>query len=243
MSWFKYAVATIAAVLLLFSAPVYAYEIQGNCVVEENALYKISQCPHTLTDVDNFANLTVKNKDNQARAIDLAFGFDTSVIKPTAAWVWNINAPHYTPVWGNATYSKTCQYTFGYNSSNQTFWCNYQNGTQDFVHRYNFGYPANKTGVWFEWEVVDWLIDYYPDWVEVSGAFQTTQWQGKTWYYRQNINFAAGEEKTLRVRVLVAPDKSGKYDLFAKLSSDSFQEAFDYNRFVWLDPWFSKTLP
>lgn len=238
-----YSLAITAAVFLavLFSNGLYAYSIQGDCVVEENAFYKITQCPHTIHDFDNLVNVTVKNKDSSSHAIDIAFGFDTNSVKPTNAWLWTENAPHQVPKFGNVTHTYTCgsPHVFTYTLNPNYTWCNESelNQTVIFEHDFLFGYLGNKSVAWNEWEQIGWDTEYYPDWVAVGGAFSQLEWRNKTWYYRENINFAAGEEKTLRARLAVKPFTEGKYDLFGKLSSDSFQEAWDSGRYVLLDPW------
>jgi hypothetical protein len=242
--WLDYSISILAAVFLLVLTVnnVAGYSIQGDCVVEETAYYKISQCPHTLTDFTNYPNVTVWNKDNASHSIDIAFGFDTSNARPTQAWLWNLNAPHVVPTYGNVSYSYQCvsPNNFSYQlTPYKYFWCNSTNGTVVFEHSFVNGWIANKTAEWFEWGQNGTTIVYYPDWVDVSGAFKQTNWVGKTWFYRENVAFLANESKTLKMKVEVKPNTNGKYDLFAKLSSDSFQEALDSGRYVLLDPWFN----
>lgn len=238
MKWFEYAIAIFACIVLASATPL-AYSIVGDCVVEENARYKITQCPHTLRDFTNYPNVTVWNKDSSAHAIDIAFGFDTNKAKPSAAWLWNENAPHQVPTYGNVSRTYTCvsPNVFSYQLDPKLAWCNSTNGSVVFSHWFHFGWPANATMQWNEWGRNGTTTEYWPDWVAVGGEFSQADWNGKTWFYRENVNFAANETKTLKARVHVKPNSNGKYDLFGKLSSDSFQEAFDNNRFVWLDPW------
>jgi hypothetical protein len=106
-------------------------------------------------------------------------------------------------------------------------------------HSFVNGWVANATAEWFEWGVNGTQTVYYPDFVDVSGVFSQVNWNSKTWFYRENVAFAANETKVLKARVIVKPNSNGKYDLFAKLSSDSFQEAWDSGRYVLLDPWYN----
>lgn len=242
--WFEYAVSILAAVFLLVLTVnnVAGYSIEGDCVVQEGAYYKVSQCPHTLNDFTNYPNVTVWNKDSSSHNIDIAFGFDTSNARPTQAWLWKLNVSHEIPIYGNVSHSYTCvsPNNFSYQlTPYKYFWCNSTNGSVVFEHYFVNGWLANKTAEWFEWEQNGTEIRYWDDWIDVSGVFNQISWNNKTWFYRENVAFAANETKILKMKVEVKPNSNGKYDLFAKLSSDSFQEAFDSGRYVLLDPWFN----
>ena len=228
--------------MVLLAVAVTGYSIDGDCVVQENAYYKIEQCPHTLTDFTNYVNVSITNKHSQPHDLQLAFGFDTSVAKPRRAWRWG-SAPHQVPTYGWVSESYVCNADFNYTIDPKYFWCYDYNGSAKFEHSFVNGWIQNKTAEWFEWRHTGYETQYWNDWVGVNNYFDAVYFQGKKWFYTPtNVSFNAGETKTLRALVQVKPNTSGKYDLFAWLGGYSAQEAWgDSSKSVLLDPWFNVT--
>lgn len=242
MNRFKFGLAFTAAILLCFCTSLAtAYTIEGNTVYEENGNFYISQTPHTLTALTNYVVINFTNKADVTRYIDVAFGFQLSTARPTNAWLWKESVAHVVPTFGNVTHSYHCDYIFNYTLNPNRFWCNSTNGTLLFTHWFRGGDVGNKTAWWEEWEQNGSTTEYYPDYVDVTNKFSKTTWNGKTWFSVQNTEFAPDETKLLKIRVNVNPNTQGKYDLFAKLTGESFQQAWNSGRYILLDPWWGTT--
>lgn len=232
-------VCGVLTALVLFPALSQAYWFEGDKVVTEGTYYRIEQSPHTLTQFSQWATITATNKFSEAKQVDVALGFDTSVVRPLEAEYWLVNAPHVRKKFKQVNVGYTCQGNFTYQvEPHKEFWCWETNGSVRFSHHFKFGYPANKTAVWLEDAPDGTETVYYDDWVKL-GSFSTHEYAGKTWFVKTGVWFNAGETKTMRVLVQATPSKriNVKYDLFLKLSSDSFAEAFASGRYLLLDPW------
>lgn len=123
-------------------------------------------------------------------------------------------------------------------------------------------YPMNATGLgrFTQWANLTW---YYPDntidvafrfndslksgniwykpvdtWNQVS--MQHTTYNGKHYYYYQGFNVK--QDKTYNFKWSYVPKNlSGKWDLIAKLSSDSWATAYSSGRYIFLDPWWNSS--
>jgi len=65
------------------------------------------------------------------------------------------------------------------------------------------------------------------------------EFNGKHYYVLENIFFNQDETKTGYWEYDTPVNSKGKWDMFVKLSSDSWQYAFNNNRYIHLDPWWN----
>jgi hypothetical protein len=79
------------------------------------------------------------------------------------------------------------------------------------------------------------------NWVNIKGAFQHTIYNGKHYYYVQNFNVVKDTTYYFKWSYDVKFNSSGKWFLFAKLSSETFAQALSLNHYVCLDPWWSSS--
>ena len=77
------------------------------------------------------------------------------------------------------------------------------------------------------------------DWIQVT--MQHTTYNGKHYYYYTGFNVVQDTTYKFRWEYDTPINQVGKWDLMAKLSSDSIQEAFSSGRYVMLDPWWDST--
>ena len=127
------------------------YTIVGNSVVYDNDRLFFNITPHTLTSsscVD--FNLISKTYSGQ---IDAGLGFNTNIIKPRSAYLYN-------PRWFNITNSYTCKTPyFNYTLDPKHAWCyteKYNNITlqyekrEIYSHDFDYGNLPTKTIYWNE---------------------------------------------------------------------------------------------
>ena len=77
------------------------------------------------------------------------------------------------------------------------------------------------------------------DWIQVS--MQHTVYNNKHYYYYQGFNVVQDTTYHFKWEYDTPINHVGKWDLLAKLSSDSIQTALDTGRYVMLDPWWDST--
>lgn len=66
-------------------------------------------------------------------------------------------------------------------------------------------------------------------------------YNSKHYYVLDNLNFYQNQTRHGYWEYDVPPNSNGKWDMFLKLSSDSWQTAFEQNRYIHLDPWWNST--
>lgn len=71
--------------------------------------------------------------------------------------------------------------------------------------------------------------------------FQHIEYAGKHWYVRQNINVVQYQSIVGYWEYDIPINSSGKWDLYAKLSSDTIAQALQSGRFIHLDPWWNSS--
>jgi hypothetical protein len=122
-------------------------------------------------------------------------------------------------------------------------------------------YPATSQNLLYQeqWANITW---YYPDnTIDVAFRFNDSldyglieYWNGASWnkvqmshttfnnkhyYYYQGFNVQQDTTYRFHWEYYTPPMSSGKWDLIAKLSSDTIQEAFSSGRYILLDPWWN----
>lgn len=230
----------IACFALLLPALASSYVIEGNTVTYENQYGKLTQTPHTLNDFRGYAVINATSNFSSTQSLDFALGFVTSEAKPSAAWKWSEDVAHEVKTWCNVSHSKQCTTNnFTYTTDPKYAWCYNDNGTTAWEHYFVNGWVSNKTIEWFEWEYACTEQQYFDDWSKLSN-FNKLSYGGKTWFVVSSV-FEPSETKSLKLQIDVQPFASGKYDLFIKRSSDSWDEAFNSGHYVLLDPWFNNT--
>ena len=234
----KYSVVLVSLALvslfayLALSAPA-AAQTGSNWVVEGSTVFadvpnkgRISQTPHTLTDFSNQPILKFTSYFDTEQCFDIAFGFDTSKVKPVAA-------EYYNPYFVNETKTFKCSEPYWYNSTANHFWCWYNvsitdNTTGDaaeykdvLIYDHDFESYDLGTGI------ASWNEAKYVEYTDVSDRFEKIDYDlnGKNiWYLIQDIHFMPNETKTIRPTIAVIPslgENSGKYDIIVKRCSDT----------------------
>jgi hypothetical protein len=106
----------------------------------------------------------------------------------------------------------------------------YSNNVIDVAFRFNDSLV--NSGIW---------KFFNNSWVDIKGAFQHVIYNGKHYYYVQNFNVVQGATYRFKWSYDVSPNTNGKWDLLAKLSSDTIPVALSSGRYVCLDPWWNSS--
>lgn len=228
----------ILTFFLFLVIPASAYTINGDVITYSGPYGTITQNPHTLKYFQNTPEINFTSGFSTVQTLDIGFGFNTEIAKPTAASYYN---PHYV----NETKSFTCPGFFNYTTTPKVFYC-YMNKTianvttSDlelyFSHAYEIGFPGNKTATW--------TLSTLVEWTDVTDLFETINYNyddKTTWYLIRGVTFNPGETKTIKPVINVKPNTAGKYDIFIKRSSDSFAQAISNGNYVLLDPWWNSS--
>jgi len=238
------------------------YVIDGDKVyINISGKGMLTQEPHTLTDLTNKPILDFTSYFSEEKCLDFIFLFDTNKAKPTGAEYWtNYSHPNEIPVYGNVTYKKDClgEYQTNYDYINSTWmWCNYTitnefNETNETIYweHYFTAYKKNASGIrifWNKTEITEYVDNplWYYDWKDISHKFDfndTTFLDYTKAYYIKGINFTFNETKTIRPTIKVTPmlgKNSGKYGIIMKFCEDTLQQAYDSDRYVYIDPWWN----
>ena len=100
-------------------------------------------------------------------------------------------------------------------------------------------YPDNSIDVAFRFnQSLEWgQVEYYNggSWNTVSFNHQT--FNGKHYYVHKNFNVIQDQTYYFRWKYKTLPGSSGKWDLLAKLSSETISEALASGHYILLDPW------
>lgn len=234
----------VAGILAVLVMPAYAqaFLIDGDTVyVGVAGKGVLSQTPYMLTGFTNTPNITFTSLLSSDKCIDVAFGFDTDVIKPVSVDYFN---PSMFPVQESYTCDngKWYNYTTGplhlYCWNNLTYLDNstmqyYENPVLVFEHdfeTYNF---ENSTVYWTEYEQIAWQ--------DITDRFDSVEYGllgNDRWYY-VHFNISPLETKTIQPTIWIdaGTQTSGKYDILMKFCEDSLSEAYASGRYVLLDPW------
>jgi hypothetical protein len=238
------------------------YTIENNTVFIDDTNVYLSATPHTISSSGwVYFNLTSKLYTGD---IDAAWGFNTSVSKPTRAELYN---PH----WVNTTSNH--EHTF----YNVTFYA-YSGSEFDYGNVYNLNYnytvkhevptynettmepdgfefifsnvafdsflkldDTNYTTYWHD------RHDKYVLWEDFTHTFNSMEYDHEgydKWYYIKNIPVISGQNYNMRAWVEVPVSlekKSGKYYFAVKPSFETIQEAVANGDFYALDPWWNSS--
>lgn len=236
----------IGLILFIYSENMSAdisYEIINDTVIINiSDKGMITQTPYILTELTNRPIVTFTSYLGSEQCFDIAFLFNTTKARPTAA-------DYYYPRNITTTYNYTCDYNFSYTLDPKYAWCyetwwDEENQTWHnhtiFEHSFDWGNISTKT-IW-------WNITVHSDWLNINDKFNSTEidWLNYTRvYYITNITFQPDETKTLRPTILLTPTypeaNEGKYAIFIKRCEDTLQEAWQSELYVYLDPWWNNS--
>jgi len=203
------------------------YTIEGDSVYVNDSLIYMKTTPHTVSG-SGWVETEFTSKQYSGD-VDFAFGFDTTSTKPKALQLYS---PHEESFVCDAQYDYTYTLSPNYLTCYET---NTYNGTDyqnviwegEFIH----GNLAERT-VYYN---VDW-IDWNPT------THKAFEYDGMTdWWYATNQHVTAGTNYKVRYYLEVR-DRSGKYALALKPSSETFQQALDNEHLYYLDPWYTFNL-
>lgn len=239
----------------LVSSATEKYEIDGDTVFTEDSNIYIGTTPHTIYG-EGWVYTSFISK-NYTGNIDLAWGFDTSSIYPTAAelfnpyvvnyttshraWFYNVtsitNTPEALPDYGNEY--NTHRYTI---TSQKCIL--HEEMTNDCIEWIDEtavvafdSYETDGINYTVYWDTQQTKTEDYRD---ISDSFESLDYMydGKNrWYYVTNVPVVAGELYTVRTYIKVREGAGGKYDVAVKPSHETIPEAITNGHFYILDPW------
>ena len=247
------------------------YDYEADTVTWENQYGKLVVTPITsqgLLQQTQYAEITWKGASTN---IDISFRFDAPLVdgnKDVFLWqnmAHNVSVPKYESV---ERYFTLVNIT-GYSpiSEPQSVFLgdipsdNYMEGTASWYYAdediwyndtFNVGYDSFEWGNPEHTEAVFTYhrtehtgyendIQYYPDWNSKKSAFQYTEHNGLHYYYVKNVPMT--QDQTYNVKWIYPTPKGsdGKWELLAKRSSDTIQEALASGHYVSIDPWWSSS--
>jgi len=237
------------------------YTIQGNSVVWDNDYARLEVSPHTSNNVvtqTQYANVLWKDDDT---SIDVAFRFDNPLSNKDI-WMWKNISHNITVVdYGEAEYNYTLTNITDYTVLEETPEYvdygdipseHYAMGTIDSSQTYTIGFDSKEwldeehTSAKFfyhKWGPTGDHIEtvYYPDWKNIKNQFQHTIDNNKHYYYVND--FAVEQDQTYQFKwqYNTPAGSNGKWELLAKLHSDTIEEAFSSGRYVMIDPWWNSS--
>jgi hypothetical protein len=247
---------------MMFVMPASAYTIDGDMVYENSSVVNLSATPHTIAST-GWVYFTA-DSHTFTGDFDVAWGFNTSVARPTKAEL-------YSPHWVNTTSQHTKTF---YNVSSFEV---YEGTELDYGNAYNtnYSYTAvhevttyNETTM--EPDGSEWLTsnasfdsfvnddgnytitwhtrhDVWTLWKDKTDTFEsiTHDYQGyDKWYYIQDISVVAGQSYLLRAWVevpITLEGTAGKYYFAVKPSGQTIPEAIADDHFYALDPWWDSS--
>ena len=231
------------------------YIIDGDTVYVEDENVYISTNPHTVCGEGWVTSKFIfKNYNGN---VDVAYGFNTSSMYPTAAELYAPHEVHYTTqhqAWFYNVSSITntpnavIDYENDYNTHRYTI--NYQKcaqtdeetlGCNEWVDATAVAafdsYDTDGTNYTAYWHTQQTRTE---DWKDISHLFKSVDYDhdGKNkWYYVTDIPVIAGEIYTVRTYIKVDGIGDNKYDVAAKPSSETIPESISNGHFYILDPW------
>ncbi len=236
--------------------------ILGNMVFWENEIARLEVWPHTSTELvkhTQYANLTWKYPSMD---IDIAFRFGQLLQSYNDIWLWkNVNHPYKEYEYGNVESDYTIINIESFQAINQPDYVdfgdipsdNYYNGTLVNGTSYNLGFdtfdwlnPEQTNAIFYYniWGVTGWhwADNYYYDWDSIKSMFNYQEFNGKHYYYVKD--FSAAQSQTYNLKwtysiPVVDGSSNGKWELLAKRSSDTIQEALSNGSYCMLDPWWN----
>ena len=232
------------------------YTIDGDTVYIDDSNVYLGTTPHTVYG-QGWVYTTFISKAYTGD-IDVAYGFNTSAIRPTAAelydphtvhyntshrmWFYNVTSvastPTATPIdYGNAY--NTHRYTVTYQRCTQlneeTMECEVWTEATAVVAFDS--HETDGTNYTVYWHTRETRIEDYRD---ISDRFNSIDYSydGKNrWWYVTDIPVVVGETYTVRAYVVANEGGSGKYDVAIKPSFETIPEAIAAGHFYILDPW------
>jgi hypothetical protein len=230
------------------------YIINNNSVYINDSEVYLSATPHTLSSSGwVYFNLTSKVYTGN---IDVCWGFNTSISKPTKAEL-------YKPHWINTTtdHQKTfynpsfvvytgdkLDYGNSYNTNHRYAFTEQiinDNGTIYITSNASFdSFDTDETNYTVYWHT---RYDNHYLWKDFTDSFNSVNHDYKgfdKWYYIKNISIISDKEYTVRawVDIPVNTEKqSGKYYFAIKPSHETIAQAISIGHFYNLDPWWDVT--
>jgi len=133
-----------------------------------------------------------------------------------------------------------------YRRGNASYWCDdlseWWNDTFtigfDSVEWLN---PEHTSAIFYYeyWGVVGSHIEeqFWFDWKNVKHLFSHQEYNGKHYYYVSDIPVIQNKSYLFKWQYDIPVNSNGKWELLAKLHSDTIQEALSSGRYVMIDPW------
>jgi len=234
----------------------------------ENEYGRLTVYPKTSNNIvtqTQYANVLWKYPDNN---IDIAFRFNDS-LSGSDIWMWqnishDVSIPDYDWITTNYTLWNITDFQlidepesvmFGdipsdyYANGNCSMWMG------DFYEPLGFIDIGFDEFNWLDdehtvceltytyWGVVGYHTEQqnWMDWNSKKSSFHHTVYNGKHYYYVKDVPVKQDRVYNFKWQYDIPIHSSGKWDLLAKLSSDTIQEALSSGRYIMLDPWWSSS--
>lgn len=233
------------------------YSIDGDKVIWENEWGKLEVYPHTSFDLaqhTQFFNFTWKKPDTN---IDIAFRFP---VKLTGGelWIWQnmshqVKKPTYDMVSDSYVIHNILSYVvisepeyvdYGDIPSNHYINLSVENGSKSFLCGFDSydDWGGGSAEFFFEYYGIvgyHYEDEYWFDYNSKKDKIEYLEYNNQHYYILKNVPIVQDKQYHGKWRYDMPVGTDGKWDLFAKLSSDGLQYALDNNRYVMIDPWWN----
>ncbi len=223
----------ILAFLLCIALPTYAYTIDGDTIIYEGVRGRITQTPHTLTDIKNEVEITVTSYFDTTEVLDIALGYYEPNAVPTTALYYN---PHIVYEDKQAVCNEDM---INWTTNPHIAYCwSINENTTEYELKWTKPFETGNLDL----KTIYWTEERQEDYTDISHKFRKINYDynGKnTWYVIEAVTFEPDETKTLKLNINVQPNSNGKSDIFIKRNSDTFQQAHQSGNYILCDPWYS----
>lgn len=239
--------------LLFFSIVVQAYTIQGNCVIQEDAVSKIVVCPYSAwnpTGKDFQQTFWLKNKTSSDQNIFVAYKFDNQLVAgkveywQPAVYSW-VQIPHQCAPPNQ--YVADMNKWSGQQNPNELY-CFFHhapdnNHVQDYnISIFDVNFNTYNLPIYTVYTDVNRLVAGN-NYVDVTTAFTEFNWLNDAYYYTSNKILIAAKS-TMQWRLTYTPnplDTRTKWEMAFYQGTDAgclISGTCSYTS--WLDPWYDK---
>ena len=236
--------------------------IAGDAVFWENLYGRLAVYPHTSNELakhTQYVNLTWHEMDTN---IDIVFGFN-EILKDYDIWMWqnmshDVKVSDYGDMLANYTLDNITSFTVlgetpkdvDYGEVPSGCYANVIIDSGDLTYNLTIAFDryewlnSGHTACYFECTYYDIIGFHYEEqywygWKGIRNLFTHREYGGKHYYYVSNIPVKQGSTYCFKCQYTVPPNSRGKWELLAKLHTDTLEEALSSGRYVMVDPWWN----
>jgi len=236
--------------------------IAGDTVFWENLYGRLAVYPHTSNELakhTQYVNLTWHEMDTN---IDIVFGFN-EILKDYDIWMWqnmshDVKVSDYGDLLANYTLDNITSFTVlgetpkdvDYGEVPSECYANVIIDSGDLTYNLTIAFDryewlnSGHTACYFEYKYYDIIGFHYEEqywygWKSIRNLFTDREYGGKHYYYVSNIPVKQGSTYCFKCQYTVSPNSRGKWELLAKLHTDTLEEALSSGRYVMVDPWWN----